>query len=131
MTEPNLYRDESRIRHMLAALERIVALSAGLEREDLRQSEGKTESILFNLMILGEASNNVTREFAAKHPTVSWKDIAGVRHKIVHDYADIDFAAIWSILQNDIPVAYEQIKAIAATLPPEPTEPPPNLAEFL
>ena len=90
MTNPSLYRDDSRVRHMLDAMERIAELSRGLEREQLRRHENTTEMILFNLMVLGEAANNITREFAAQNPDVDWKGLAGVRHKIVHDYADID-----------------------------------------
>ena len=131
MTDPSLYRDDSRVRHMLDAMERITELCKGLGREQLRQHENTTEMILFNLMVLGEASNNITREFAAKNPNVDWKGLAGVRHKIVHDYADIDYDTIWDILQNDIPGEYEKVKAVAATLPPEPTQPPPNMTDFL
>ena len=82
-------------------------------------------------MILGEAANNVSREFAALNPDIDWKGLAGARHKIVHDYADIDFDTIWDILQNDIPDAYGKIKALAGTLPPGPTQPPDNLGDFL
>ncbi len=49
----------------------------------------------------------------------------------MHDYADIDYDTIWGILQNDIPDQFEKVAALAATLPPEPTEPPSNLSEFL
>ena len=131
MTDPSLYRDDSRVRHMLDAMERITELCKGLGREQLRRHEGTTEMILFNLMVLGEAANNITREFAEKNPDVDWKGLAGVRHKIVHDYADIDYDTIWDILQNDIPDEYAKVKAVAETLPPEPTQPPPNMADFL
>ena len=131
MTDPSLYRDDSRVRHMLNAMERVVELCKGLDRAQLKSHESTTESILFNLMILGEAANNITREFATKNPDVDWKGLAGVRHKIVHDYADIDFDTIWDILQSDIPDQHAKLKAVAATLPPEPTEPPPNMSDFL
>ena len=131
MTKPELYRDDSRVRHMLDAMERILSISTGMSRDQLGHHEDNTEKILFNMMVLGEAANNISREFAEKNPSVAWKDIASVRHKIVHDYADIDFDTIWDILQNDIPEEYEKVKAVAATLPPEPTTPPPNMAEFL
>ena len=131
MTKPELYRDDSRVRHMLDAMERILSISTGMSRDQLGHHEDNTEKILFNMMVLGEAANNISREFAERNPSVAWKDIASVRHKIVHDYADIDFDTIWDILQNDIPEEYEKVKAVAATLPPEPTTPPPNMAEFL
>ena len=131
MTKPELYRDDSRVRHMLDAMERILSISKGMNRDQLGHHEDNTEKILFNMMVLGEAANNISREFAERNPSIAWKDIASVRHKIVHDYADIDFDTIWDILQNDLPEEYEKVKAVAATLPPEPTTPPPNMAEFL
>ena len=131
MTDASLYRDDSRVRHMLDAMQRIAELSKDLDRAQLRKHENVTEMILFNLMVLGEAANNITREFAAKNPDIDWKGLSGVRHKIVHDYADIDYDTIWDILRNDLPDQYKKVVALAATLPPEPTEPPPNMAEFL
>ena len=131
MKDPSLYRDDSRIRHMLDAMQRVVELSRSLGRAQLRRHDGVTEMILFNLMVLGEAANNITREFAARNPHIDWKGLSGVRHKIVHDYADIDYDTIWDILQNDIPEQYEKVVALASTIPPEPTEPPPNLSDFL
>ena len=131
MTDPTLYRDDSRVRHILGAIERIIEVGADMSRDQLRKNEAKTESILFNFMIMGEAANNISREFASKNPEIDWKGIAGVRHKVVHDYADIDYDTIWDILQNDIPVECEKVKAVAATLPPEPTQPPANMADFL
>ena len=120
MTNPLLYRDDSRVRHMLSALERISAMSEKLDSLQLQMYEDVTEIILFNLMILGEAANNISKEFAELNPDVDWRGVAGVRHKIVHDYADIDFDIIRDILQNDIPDLYQKIKIIAAALPSEP-----------
>ena len=131
MTNPSLYRDDSRVRHMIAAIERILDVSREMTRADLVGSERDTESILFNLTILGEAANNISDEFAAANPEVDWKDISGVRHKIVHDYADIDYDIIWQIIKGDVPNAYAQLQKIAKTLPPEPTEPPENMGDFL
>ena len=131
MTDPTLYRDDSRVRHILGAIERIQEVGADLSRDQLRQNEAKTESILFNLMILGEAANNISRDFAIKNSEIDWKGIAGVRHKVVHDYAAIDYDIVWDIIKNEIPDLYRKIKTLADTLPPELNVPPPNMADFL
>ena len=73
MTDPLLYRDDSRVRHMLDAMKRIVEMCRDLNRAQLRMHEDKTEIILFNLMVLGEAANNISREFAEKNPEVDWR----------------------------------------------------------
>jgi len=51
-----------------------------------------------------------------------YRDDSRVRHML---------DAIWDILQHDIPDEYTKVKEIAATLPPEPTQLPPNMADFL
>ena len=65
------------------------------------------------------------------HITRQPKERDAIIDEIVHDYADIDYDTIWDILRNDIPDEYAKVKVLAATLPPEPTEPPPNMEEFL
>ena len=131
MNDSPLYRDESRVRHMLDAVEQISELANGLTRQQMALHDGVTERILFNLVILGEAANNITSDFAGKNTDIDWRGIAGIRHKIVHDYAEIDFDTIWDILQNEIPGALVKLKALAATLAPEPDEQPSNLSDFL
>ena len=116
---------------MIVAMKRVLDVSNGMSRDELVGAEQKTESILFNLTIIGEAANNISKEFATKNPEVDWKNIAGVRHKIVHDYVDIDYDVVWRIVQDDIPGAYAKLQEIEKTLPPEPTEPPENMADFL
>ena len=124
------YRDEARVAHMGVYLSRIASIMQNLVQERFRDGEPETERILYNLMILGEAANNVSREFASAHPEVDFKDIAGLRHKLVHDYANIDLSRIWSILETDVPRWNVAVANLCKTLPPAPS-PPENLYEFL
>ena len=76
MSDRGIYRDESRIRHMCNALEKVVEKSRGVHRDDLIEGEDNTELIIHYLTILGEASNNVSAEFAGKHPEIDFKAMA-------------------------------------------------------
>ena len=122
------YRDESRIRHMANALAKIAEKSQGLERKDLVEGEDNTELIIHYLTILGEASNNVSDAYVAAHPEIDFKGMASLRHKLVHDYANIDMDIIWDVITNDIPVQHPAVKALAETLPVP--DRPENLDEF-
>ena len=128
MSGKGIYRDESRIRHMCNALEKVVEKSRGIHRADLIEGEDNTELIIHYLTILGEASNNVSAEFASKHPEIDFKAMAGLRHKLVHDYANIDMDIIWDVIKNDIPVQYLAVKALADSMP-VPAKPD-NIDEF-
>ena len=129
MMEHPEYRDESRIVHMQTYLERIAAILPTLSECEMEDGEARTERILYNLTLLGEAANNVSREFAEVHPEVDFKDMAGLRHKLVHDYANIDLSVIWKVLQSDVPRWKESVDALCNTLPPAPPMPD-NLEEF-
>ena len=124
------YRDEARVEHMHLALARLAEVFARITRDSFVEGNDAAETILYNLTILGEAANNVSREYCAAHPEVDFKDMAGLRHRLIHDYANIDMDRIWFILLTDVPLWRESVDALYATIPPPPTELPPNVGEF-
>ena len=123
------YRDASRIEHMYAALCRVKELFAGITRAEFVEGSSTAELILYHLIILGEAANNVSDGFCELHSEVDFRDMAGLRHKLVHDYANIDMSRIWQVLVDDVPVWYESIKPVCEALP-QPVGMPPNLSDF-
>ena len=113
------YRDEQRIDHMLKALEALVKNSVGVNRDMLYTEDNVTKVLMYDLIVLGEAANNISEAFAKKHPEVEWADIAGLRHKLVHDYAGVNYDTLWNVVSKDIPALLPKIKAIHDTLPHE------------
>ena len=124
------YRDEARLEHMMHAAKRIRAQLDGLERSMLAEGDDRTELIIYNMQVLGEAANNVSEEMCAKHPEVDFKGWAGMRHRLVHDYANIDLDIVWNAVCDDLPKLEKALKPIVDALPIEP-ELPSNLADFL
>jgi len=125
-----LYRDESRVEHMHLALARIAMVYSRVNCLSFKEGDDNTEIILYNLTLLGEAANNVSREFCAAHPEVDFKGMAGLRHRLIHDYANIDLNKIWLYLQTDVPHWRETVDALYATLTPLPEGLPPNVGDF-
>lgn len=113
---------------MANALAKIVEKSHGVTRKDLVEGEDNTELIIHYLPILGEASNNISDDYGAAHPEIDFKGMAGLRHKLVHDYANINMDIIWDIINNDIPVQYPAVKVLADSMP-VPSKPD-NIDEF-
>ena len=113
------YRDEQRIDHMLKALEALVKNSVGVNRDMLYTEDNVTKVLMYDLIVLGEAANNISEAFAKQHPEVEWADIAGLRHKLVHDYAGVCYDTLWNVVSKDIPALLPKIKAIHDALPHE------------
>lgn len=122
------YRDASRLEHMLRFVNRIVDLTCGMSRESLETDGDRHDALLHNFIMLGEAANRVTHTFAESHPDIAWKQIAGLRHRLVHDYDEIDYDILWEAMTIDIPALLPRIKSIVNALPP--VKRPVNLDEF-
>lgn len=129
MTDGESFRDEQRIDHMVKALEALMRNSKDVDRDVLHAEDNVTKLLMYDLIVLGEAANNVSKAFAAAHPEVEWADIAGLRHKLVHDYAGVNYDILWNVVSKDIPLLLPKIKAIHDSLPKESLDP--RVSDFL
>jgi uncharacterized protein with HEPN domain len=73
------------------------------------------DATVYRLQTIGEAAYNITDELKAKWPDVDWFKIQGLRHRIVHDYRNIDDAQIHRITNKYVPPLLEQLKKILAS----------------
>lgn len=72
-----------------------------------------------HIQISGEAARGVSDECRRAHTDIPWSDIVGMRHRIVHDYLNIQLDRVWRTVQNDIPVLIAQLEPL---VPPEEPE---------
>ena len=124
------YRDEARLEHMMRAVGRIRAQLDGLERTMLAEGDDRTELIIYNMQVLGEAANNVSEEMCVKHPEIDFKGWASMRHRLVHDYANIDLNIVWNAVCDDLPKLEKALKPVVEALS-KVQDAPDNIGEFL
>ena len=62
--------------------------------------------------IIGEAAKNVSRELRAEYEYIPWKDIAGMRDKLIHVYFGIKWELVWETVKNKIPELKNQLLMI-------------------
>ena len=60
----------------------------------------------------GEAVKKLSPDFRGKYNHVDWKAIAGMRDKLIHDYAGVDYDLVWDVVVNEIPLLKEEIEGI-------------------
>jgi uncharacterized protein with HEPN domain len=70
------------------------------------------DAIVRNLEIIGEAAKNISDDFKDKHPLILWKDLAGVRDKLIHHYFGVNLEVVWYIIKEDLPPLKEEIRRI-------------------
>ena len=61
------------------------------------------EACVFNLSQLGELCRVVDASFAEAHPEIPWREMYGLRNRIVHDYEGVNLRLVWEIISEDIP----------------------------
>ena len=69
-----------------------------------------------NVQIIGEASKKVSLETRAAHPEIPWKDMAGMRDRIVHDYFGVSLDIVWDVVENHVLPLRDRVQSLLRTL---------------
>jgi uncharacterized protein with HEPN domain len=95
--------DAIRIRHMIEAAQMAQQFIVGRQRADLDSDMMLLLAVVQALQIVGEAASRVSAETRSAAVSVPWARIIGMRHRLVHAYADIDREVVWKTVMVDIP----------------------------
>lgn len=96
-------RDRESILDMLDAIGLIQQYVQGVTREGFGRSIQLQDAVIRRIEVLGEAAKRVSAETRDNHPEVPWKNIAGMRDRVIHGYDSIDLNVVWDTIQKDIP----------------------------
>jgi uncharacterized protein with HEPN domain len=95
--------DEVYVGHMLDLSRKVSAKVAGLTRDEFDRDENLRLALAHLLQTIGDAARRVSREYQTTHSDIPWAGIAGMRHKVVHDYMDVDEDIVWKTAVEEIP----------------------------
>jgi len=107
-------RDHAYAKHMLEAIARVRRYVGRKGRAAFLASPLLQDALIRNIEIVGEAAGRVSREFAARHGAIPWRDIAGMRHRLIHGYLKVNLDTVWQVVKRDLPVLERDLRAIAA-----------------
>ena len=69
-------------------------------------------ALVRSLEIIGEASKKIPADFKIKWNNVKWKEMAGMRDRLIHDYMGVNYSIVWDVIKNKIPGFCEQIDSV-------------------
>jgi uncharacterized protein with HEPN domain len=93
-----------RVQDILDAIDRIQSSTGGMSFDDFRRMEEIiNQGILYNLIIIGEASVNVNDEIKSRYPQIPWRLMGDMRNVMAHEYFQVNQRLVWNTIQNHLP----------------------------
>ncbi len=84
----------------------------GASRSDLDQNNLLLSACCYQIAVIGEAVKRLSLTARGKHPEIQWKDIAGMRDRLIHGYDSVDIDELWKTATEDVPALLEQVRTI-------------------
>ena len=104
--------DSIYLEHIEQNLKRIILYASGMTKEEFLENTQLQDACIRQIEIMGEATKRISEAFKEKHPEVPWKDMAGMRDKLIHDYIDVDLNIVYQTVVIDIPFLLPVIEKI-------------------
>lgn len=101
---------------ILLSARRAIAYLRGIERSRLEADPVLQDAVVRRLEIVGEAATRVSAVTRTALPDVPWRQIAGMRNRIVHEYFRIDLDVVWETVKQDLPPL---IALLEPVIPPD------------
>ena len=111
MRDYNLY-----IKDILAAIESIEVFVEGMDFENFKSDDKTASAVIRKFEIIGEAAKNVSDSIKDEYSYVPWKEMAGMRDKLIHFYFGFNYELVWKTIKNRLPELRSQITKITESL---------------
>jgi len=96
-------RDQESLIDIATAIKRILRYTANISRADLEANDEKLSAILYQITIIGEATKRLSQILRQQHSEIAWREMAGMRDVIVHNYDQLDLDIVWDVIENKLP----------------------------
>lgn len=101
------------LHHILDECNYIVSvIDENMTKDKLLDDETLKRAVVRSIEIIGEATKKIPADFKVKWSEISWRNMAGMRDKLIHDYMGVDYSIVWDVARNIIPVLKHQIEII-------------------
>jgi uncharacterized protein with HEPN domain len=100
------------IEHILESILLIETYTAEISKEEFLKSRQIQDAVMRRLEIIGEATKNIPEDFRKEHPDIPWREIAGMRDILIHEYFGVDLELTWTTVKENLPNLKQKLSRI-------------------
>lgn len=100
------------LKDILSAIDSIEAFVEGMSFEEFRADDKTASAVIRKFEIIGEATKNIPDKIRQQYPTVPWKEMAGMRDRLIHFYFGVDYKLVWTTIKERLPQVKPEIQFI-------------------
>ena len=89
----------------MEAIRRICCYLEGLTFEEFSKDNKTVDAVIRNFAVIGEAAKHIPVNIKRNYPEISWKRMAGMRDKVIHEYFGVDLQILWDTPKIDLPTS--------------------------
>jgi uncharacterized protein with HEPN domain len=109
-------KDIDRLFHIEESIKHVMDFLEGKAFEDMKDDVMCFHAVVYNIMIIGEAANMLTKEFREVHAETPWRNIIDMRNVLVHGYYTASPLFIWETYSKDLGPLLNQVKKYISEL---------------
>lgn len=91
------------LKDILTAITSIEEFVKGMDFDEFRKDDKTSSAVIRKFEIIGEATKKIPESLKKKYPEIPWKEMAGMRDKLIHFYFGIDYKLVWQTIKHRIP----------------------------
>ena len=100
------------LRHIYDECRYLLSVNRDLSKDDFLEDETLKRAVVRSLEIIGEATKKIPADFKVKWNSINWKNMAGMRDRLIHDYMGVNYVIVWDVFKNKIPELYDEIQGV-------------------
>ncbi len=100
------------LKHIADECTYLLSVNKDLSKDDFLDDETLKRAVVRSLEIIGEATKKIPADFKVKWSSIQWKNMAGMRDRLIHDYIGVNYSIVWDVFNNKIPELNDQIQDV-------------------